>query len=80
MTQTPRPNSEHMAFDTYWGLTKREWFAGKAMEGLLAGDPNNHECWEHTGAMARMHADAALDALAQDTNEGDGDATANEHS
>jgi hypothetical protein len=46
----------------YGGLTKREHFAGLAMQGLLASGP--HDCDEHGVAHdAVLNADALLAAL-----------------
>lgn len=46
------------------GLTKREWFAGLAMQGILASWPSNARMQtENTGGLAVEFADALIAAL-----------------
>jgi hypothetical protein len=58
------------AFGSNMGLTKREWFAGLAMEGLLADSEDRSEeikpgetCAEATARLAVEHADALIKEL-----------------
>ena len=48
-----------------FGLTKREYFAGLAMQGLLAGNPNNLTL-NDVADIATDQADALLAALEQE--------------
>ena len=50
--------------DEYLGLTKREHFAGLAMQGLLAHGWNVHE-YEEMSKHAARAADALLNALSK---------------
>jgi len=49
-------------YPTY-GLSKREYFAAMAMQGLLAGDGERRCEEEHIAAWATKQADALIDAL-----------------
>ena len=51
------------------GLTKREYFAGLAMQGLLADPITNQVEREEFGEIAVAYADALLAALAVETKE-----------
>ena len=51
------------------GLTKREYFAGLAMQGLYAGDRDNGFDAEGVAAYAVQTADALLKALEESNNE-----------
>ena len=42
------------------GLTKREWYAGMALQGMLSGDPNMS--LEESTKWAYDHADAMIKA------------------
>lgn len=52
-----------------YGLTKREYFAAMAVQGLLACD----DTWEPAtvAARAKRHADALLEALSDDLRLGE---------
>lgn len=50
----------------YQGLTKRELFAGMAMQGLLAKHGEDDYPAETLSQYARKHADALLAELAKD--------------
>ena len=52
------PTSEDAAH--FPGLTKREWFAGMALQGLLSGDPSMS--LEESTIWAYQHADAMIRA------------------
>ena len=60
-------NGKMAAFSQEWpyGLTKREWFAGMAMQGLLA-NPNNQA---DPFSAAREAADRMLAELAKPESE-----------
>lgn len=45
------------------GLTKREYFAAIAMQGLLACESNNNESYARIAEWAVKHADALITAL-----------------
>ena len=47
-------------FKPEYGLTKREWFIGKALEGLLAGDVDDTRT---LGEIARISIDAADEVI-----------------
>lgn len=65
------PNGEINIEEYPFGLTKREYFAAKAMNGLLAADAkyggvtNNYKMLAED---AVAHADAVLSALAKQTD------------
>lgn len=42
------------------GLTKREWFAGMALQGFLAGNPDIQPAKERAAIMAFEYADSML--------------------
>lgn len=44
-------------------ITLREWYAGMAMQGLLAGDEDGTMRYEDCAKMALLHADAMIAAL-----------------
>lgn len=48
------------------GLSKREYFASAAMRGLIAADVNGCMDEEQAARYAVCHADALLDALAEE--------------
>jgi hypothetical protein len=48
-----------------FGLTKREWFAAKAMEGILS-DPMAAGEVEHVARLAVLHADALIAELSKE--------------
>lgn len=60
------PNQTNGQLVNSGGMTLRDWFAGMAMQGLMA----NPECWKHIGGtnsaetarVAFLHADAMLKA------------------
>ena len=51
--------------DNWSVLTKREYFAGLAMQGLII-EPCSSKDLEQFSAVAVQHADALLDALAEE--------------
>lgn len=53
----PVPNDASVNGDT--GLTKREWFAGMALQGLLARDPRL-SCTDKVAKDAWAYADAVI--------------------
>lgn len=60
-------NSEKQAFpsDTHYGMTKREYFAGLAMQRLIVR--SNYDDYESVAKMSIKYADALLKALEQKT-------------
>ena len=66
----PKENGELGAFAcasdsvNQWGLTKREYFAGLAMQGLIS---NLHQCqansWDTLAVISISYADALLEKL-----------------
>jgi hypothetical protein len=57
-------NSEKITKDKYSGLTKREYFAGLAMQGLCANSiPGSHHAFENLTKEAIMYADELLKQL-----------------
>lgn len=63
-------NSQGQLEDTSYGLTKREYFAAMAMQGLCVGYFDNHSITDHIRDAAIMIADALLEELER-TNEPD---------
>ena len=51
------------------GMTRRQWLAGLAMQGLLASDIEPFESGEQIAAWAWEHADAILTAEAFEQDE-----------
>lgn len=49
-----------------WGLTKREYFAAKAMQGILAGDMDSVLKPKHVAISSAQYADALLAELAKE--------------
>lgn len=45
------------------GLTKREYFAAIALQGLLASDTTNHDKWTDIAESAVLSADALIAEL-----------------
>jgi hypothetical protein len=72
---TPHINSDgRVQFDIYLGLTKREYFAGLAMQGLLVNYKEhchfgNDEWQPMVSELAVKCADELLKQLEQPTNE-----------
>ena len=52
---------------TSMGLTKREHFAGLAMQGLMANE-EDYSCWSDLARASVSAADALLKALEQDND------------
>lgn len=54
------------------GLTKREWFAAMAMQGLLSWGPDAYDCeYEKVARVAVHHADALIAELNRTAKEGE---------
>ena len=53
----------HMTNNVVPGMSLRAWFAGRAMEGLLASAPDRLEAPGWTAKWAVEHADALLQQL-----------------
>ena len=51
------------------GLTKREWLAGMALQGIVASDSvtgsNQSKCWKESAQIAVGLADATIAALSR---------------
>lgn len=59
-------NEEVMSvFSVFWGLTKRERFAGLAMQGILSNNDWIAEGWEDTARRAVNTTDALLKELSK---------------
>ena len=52
----------------YWGLTKREYFAGLAMQGMLANKDANTFNAESTAEISIKYADELLTQLEDEKN------------
>lgn len=42
------------------GMTLRDWFAGKALEGMLGGEPGSHLVPPNAAELAFEYADAMI--------------------
>ena len=60
--QAAFPGDENKYFDPELGLTKREYFAAAALQGLLA-NPNRVRSFDEYGPSAVLAADFLIDAL-----------------
>lgn len=56
-------NENQCVSDTYCGLTKREYFAGLAMQGLLSSNRLNTNNMDAYAQTAVKYADALLNEL-----------------
>lgn len=53
-----------IAYHEDFGMTLRDYFAAKAMEGILAGKAGNMDLWEsETAVMTAQHAYERADAM-----------------
>lgn len=62
-SDTPTMPTQINGGDLYGGLTKREHFAGLAMQGLIAADSTRRVSYMAIASMSLKHADALLDEL-----------------
>lgn len=67
--QIAKKANEHgvvIEYDNYFGLTKREYFAAMAMQGLLAKAGINGEIYTDIVTHAVLNADALINQLNQE--------------
>ncbi len=64
MTKASEPAFPVLLPTIYPGLTKREYFAARAMQGMLA-NPHDQEEWSELVKSAAKVADQQLEALAE---------------